>query len=107
MASVTNVNGTIVDQNGLGSRTTVINIAKTNITKVEMLTMVQALGAAGHTVAGVNGMQAALLFDDDTVDNVQVILQGGVTYVANATNALGVTGAATTILAGPFDQTPA
>ncbi len=102
MAEVTNVNGTIVDQNGLGSRTTVINIAKTNITKVEMLTMVQALGAAGHTVAGVNGMLA-----DETADNVQVVLQGGVTYVAAADPALGVTGAATTILAGPFDQTPA
>jgi len=73
-----------------------------DITKAEMTTMSTALTQAGHTIAGVNGM-----LQDDTADNVQVILQGGVTYVADGTNALGVTGAATTILAGPFDQNPA
>jgi len=102
MATFTDVNGKVRDGNGLGPKTVVINIAKTNITNKEMTTMVRALDVAGHTVAGVNGM-----LDDETADNVQVILQGGVTYVANATNALGVTGAATTILAGPFDQNPA
>jgi type 1 glutamine amidotransferase len=101
MASVTN-NASVKDGNGLGPTTTVINIAKTNITKAEMTTMSTALQQAGHTIAGVKGMLA-----DETADNVQVILQGGVTYVADASDALGVTGAATTILAGPFDQNPA
>ena len=102
MAGITDVNGQVRDGNGLGPKTVVINIAKTDITKAEMQTMVDALGAAGHTIAGVKGMLA-----DETADNVQVILQGGVDYVADASNALGVTGAATTILAGPFDQNPA
>ena len=102
MAGITDVNGQVRDGNGLGPKTTVINIAKTNITKVEMQTMVDELGAEGHTIAGIKGFLA-----DETADNVQVILQGGVAYVADASDALGVTGAATTILAGPFDQNPA
>jgi hypothetical protein len=98
MAAVTNTNGLVSDKSGLGPTTVVINIAKTNITNAEMNTMVNFLGSAGHTVAGVSGMLA-----NETADNVQVILQGGVTYVADASDALGVTGAATTIIAGPFD----
>jgi len=102
MAGITDVNGQVRDGNGLGPKTVVINIAKTNITKAEMQTMVDELGQAGHTIAGIKGFLA-----DETADNVQVVLQGGIDYVADATNALGVTGAATTILAGPFDQNPA
>ena len=101
MAGITDVNGQVRDGNGLGPKTTVINIAKTNITKAEMQTMVDALGEV-HTVAGIKGFLA-----DESADNVQVILQGGVAYVSDASDALGVTGAATTILAGPFDQNPA
>lgn len=102
MAGITDVNGQVRDGNGLGPKTVVINIAKTNITKAEMQTMVDALGQAGHTIAGIKGFLA-----NETADNVQVVLQGGVDYVADGTDALGVTGAATTILAGPFDQNPA
>jgi hypothetical protein len=102
MAGITDVNGQVRDGNGLGPKTTVINIAKTNITKAEMQTMVDALGSAGHTVAGIKGFLA-----NETADNVQVVLQGGVDYVADASDALGVGTAATTILAGPFDQNPA
>ena len=102
MAGITDVNGQVRDGNGLGPKTVVINIAKSNITKAEMQTMVDFLGQAGHTIAGIKGFLA-----DETADNVQVILQGGVDYVADSSDALGVTGAATTILAGPFDQNPA
>ena len=102
MAAFTDTNGKVQDGNGLGPKTVVINIAKTNITNAEMKTMMQALGTAGHTIAGVKGMLA-----DETADNVQVVLQGGVDYVADSSDALGVTGAATTIIAGPFDQNPA
>ena len=100
MAGITDVNGQVRDGNGLGPKTVVINIAKTNITKAEMQTMVDELGQAGHTIAGIKGFLA-----DETADNVQVVLQGGVDYVADASDALGVTGAATTILAGPFQDT--
>tara|TARA_B100000941_G_C28322948_1_gene457483 strand:- start:32 stop:340 length:309 start_codon:yes stop_codon:yes gene_type:complete len=84
--------------NGLGPRTQIINIAKTNITRAELTTMIQALKTEGHTVAGVDGFTA-----DEQADNVQVALQSTITYVADASDALGVTGAATTILAD-FDQ---
>lgn len=84
--------------NGLGPRTQIINIAKTNITRAELTTMIQALKTEGHTVAAVDGYTS-----DDQADNVQVALQSTITYVADSSNALGVTGAATTILAD-FDQ---
>ena len=84
--------------NGLGPRTQIINIAKTNITRAELTTMIQALKTEGHTGAGVDGFTA-----DEQADNVQVALQSTITYVADSSNALGVTGAATTILAD-FDQ---
>lgn len=103
MAGIAQGNGGIVaDGNGLGPKTVVINIAKTNITKAEMKTMQEFLGSAGHTIAGVKGFLA-----DETADNVQVVLQGGVDIAADSSDALGVTGAATTIIAGPFDQNPA
>ena len=60
--------------------------------------MIQELKSAGHTVAGVDGYTA-----DDQADNVQFALQSTKTYVADSSNALGVTGAASTILAD-FDQ---
>ncbi len=97
MASITN-NAFAQDGNGLGPRTQVINIAKTNITKAEFNTMMTALQQAGHNVVGVDGF-----LTDESADNIKVAIQGGITYVADASDALGVTGAATTILAD-FDQ---
>ena len=58
----------------------------------------KALKEEGHTIAGVDGYTA-----DDQADNVQFALQSTKTYVADSSNALGVTGAASTILAD-FDQ---
>jgi len=42
MASITN-NAFAQDGNGLGPRTQIINIAKTNVTKAEMQVMIKAL----------------------------------------------------------------
>ena len=53
--------------NGLGPRTQIINIAKTNITRAELTTMIQALKTEGHTVAGVDAFTA-----DQQAHNVQV-----------------------------------
>ena len=97
MASITN-NAFAQDGNGLGPRTQIINIAKTNITKAELQTMSTALQQAGHTVVAIDGFTL-----DEQADNIQVAIQGGVTYVADSSDALGVTGAATTVLA-EFDQ---
>ena len=84
--------------NGLGPRTQILNVAKTNITRAELTTMIQALKEEGYTVAGVDGYTA-----DDQADNVQIAVQGTKDYTADSTDALGVTGAASTILAD-FDQ---
>jgi hypothetical protein len=97
MADVTN-NATVTDSQGFGPRTQIINMAKTNITKAEMQTASTFLQEAGYTITGVAGMLA-----DETADNVKIALQGGITYVADASDAIGVTGAATTVLAD-FDQ---
>lgn len=84
--------------NGLGPRTQILNVAKTNITRAELTTLIQSLKTEGHTVAGVDGYTS-----DDQADNVQIAIQSTITYVADSSNALGVTGAASTILAD-FDQ---
>lgn len=97
MADVTN-NATVTDSQGFGPRTQIINMAKTNITKAEMQTASTFLQEAGYTISGVDGMLA-----DESADNVRIALQGGITYVADASDAIGVTGAATTVLAD-FDQ---
>jgi hypothetical protein len=87
----------VFDANGLGPRTQVVNIAKTNITKAEMNTMVKEL-QLDYTIAGVDGF-----LQDESADNVRVAIQGTATYAPDASNALGVTGAATTVIAD-FDQ---
>ena len=97
MATITN-NAFAQDGNGLGPRTQIINIAKTNTTKVEFQTMVKSIEMLGYTVAGVDGWTA-----DEQADNIKVAVQGGPSFVADGTDALGVTGAATTVLAD-FDQ---
>ena len=97
MADVSN-NATVTDSQGFGPRTQIINMAKTNITKAEMQTASTFLQEAGYTITGVAGMLA-----DESADNVKIALQGGITYVADGSNAIGVTGAATTVLAD-FDQ---
>ena len=87
----------VVDSQGLGARTQVINFAKTNITKAQMNTALKNL-ALTYTIAGVQGFLA-----DGTADSVNIAIQGTITYEADASDALGVTGAATTVLAD-FDQ---
>ena len=88
--------------NGLGPRTQIINVAKTNITFAELTTMIQSLQTEGHTVAAVDGFVNTGV-TNDLADNIQIALQSTITYVADSSNALGVTGAVTTILAD-FDQ---
>lgn len=87
----------VVDSQGLGARTQVINIAKTNITNDEMASIVKQL-AATYTIAGVDGFLAA-----ETADNVRIALQGTIDFETDSSNAFGVTGAVSTLLAD-FDQ---
>ena len=102
-----NLKGAGTHGNGLGPRTVVVNIAKTNITQDEMDTMLEALASGGtysgvtndaFTIAGVMGDQTGNTFVAGTSDVVKIALQGTGTINADSTDALGVTGAALTIV---------
>ena len=86
-------------------RTLIVKIAKTNLTDAELKTIVnymtQAQGSNGtgdsaFTVAGL-GTADGSAFVSGTTDVVFLKLQGTGTYTVDASDAHGVTGAATTI----------
>ncbi len=81
--------------NGLGSKTTIVKLALTNMTAANLGTIYAAMGAAGHTVAS-SGTADGSAFEAGTTDVLFIALQGA-DYTADATNAHGVTGAVTTI----------
>ena len=94
--------------NGLGPKTVIVNIAKTNITQAELDTMLQALATGGtysgvtndaFTIAGVESDGTDGAFVAGTSDLVRIALQGTGTINEDSSNALGVTGAALTVLA--------
>ena len=102
-----NLKGAGTHGNGLGPRTVVVQIAKTNITQDELDTMLEALASGGtysgvtndaFTIAGVMGDQTGNTFVAGTSDVVKVALQGTGTINADSSDALGVTGAALTIV---------
>ena len=97
------------DTQGLAGRTLIVNIAKTDITATELSTIVTYIQAGKRTsgddttsdafvVAGITTPTGAA-FVSGTTDNVVLALQGTGTFTTDASNAYGVTGAATTILA--------
>lgn len=83
--------------NGLGSKTDIVKIAKTNITEAELKTVLQDMQLDGFAVGGV-GTADGTAFVGGTTDEVFVALQGsGADYSAEGSNAHGVTGAVTTV----------
>lgn len=97
------------DTQGLAGRTLIVNVAKTDITAAELSTIVTYIQAGKRTsgddttsdafvVAGITTPTGAA-FVSGTTDNVVLALQGTGTFTTDASNAYGVTGAATTILA--------
>ena len=81
--------------NGLGSKTTIVKLALTNMTAANLGTIYAAMGALGHTVAG-SGTADGSAFVAGTTDVLFITLQGA-DYTADASDAHGVTGAVTTI----------
>jgi hypothetical protein len=81
--------------NGLGSKTTIVKLALTNMTAANLGTIYAAMGALGHTVAG-SGTADGSAFVAGTTDVLFIALQGA-DYTADASDAHGVTGAVTTI----------
>lgn len=100
-----------VRANGLGPRTIIVKIAKTDLTNDELNTIVNYMttshGSAGtgdsaFVVAGLSGAAGAA-FVSGTTDVVYLALQGTGDYTVDSSDAHGVTGAVTTIEA-IFDQ---
>jgi len=98
MATVTNTNQPVISLNqGLGGKTQIINIAKTDMTNAEVNTILVDIAFDGFTIAGVTTADGSA-FVSGTTDNLKVALQGTATYTAEGSNAHGVSGAVTTVL---------
>lgn len=92
--------------NGLGPRTLIVKVAKTDLTTAELHTIItsitQGIGSGqsitndAFAVAGVATADGTA-FASGTTDVVFIALQGTGTYAADASDAHGVTGAVTTI----------
>ena len=83
--------------NGLGSKTDIVKIAKTNITTAELKTVLEDMQLDGFAVGGVGTADGSAIVSG-TTDEVFVALQGsGADYSAEGSNAHGVTGAVTTV----------
>lgn len=102
-----------VKANGLGPRTLIVKIAKTDLTNAELNTIINAIttshgsgtpstGDSAFVVAGLSGAAGAA-FVSGTTDVVYLAIQGTGDYTADSSDAHGVTGAVTTIEA-IFDQ---
>lgn len=97
-------------KNGIGTsdagRTLIISISKTNITDAELNTIINYMttshgvdgdGDSAFTVAGV-GTATGAAFVSGTTDVVYLRLQGTGDYTVDASDAHGVTGAATALV---------
>lgn len=103
-----------VRANGLGPRTVIVTIAKTDITDAELFAALAVLTSAGgsgsgsdtngpdaFTVAGLAGSSAGAAFVAGTTDSVYVALQG--TGTPTTGSDVGATGVTVTVIA-TFDQ---
>lgn len=92
--------------NGLGPRTRIINLAKTNITQDELDAALRYLAAGdvagtndAHTVAGVSCLTESGVFTAGTTDNVQIVIQGTGAFTAASDFGIGSTGVTSSLLA--------
>jgi hypothetical protein len=106
---ITNVNKKAKAGNGLGPRTRIITLSKTNMTQAELDEVIQDLqqgGTAGTddavTIAGISVLTESGVFTAGTTDAVQVAVQGTGVLTAGS-NYLGVSGITMAIIAD-FNQ---
>ena len=92
--------------NGIGPRTRIINLAKTNMTQAELdaaILYLQTGGVAGtndaHTVAGVSVLTESGVFTSGTTDDVQVAIQGTGVATMASNFGIGTTGITATLIA--------
>jgi hypothetical protein len=105
MASLTN-SAKAKAGNGLGSRTRIINLNKSNMTQAELdaaLLYLQAGDVAGtndaHTIAGVSVLTESGVFTSGTTDDVQVAIQGTGAFTAASNFGTGTTGVTSSLIA--------
>ena len=107
MAGIAQGNGGLAGtSNGLGIRTRVINLAKSNMTETELNAALEYLMAGdvagtndAHTIAAVAPLTESGIFTSGTTDNVQVALQGTGAATAASNFGTGSTGVTMSILA--------
>ena len=92
--------------NGLGIRTRVLNLAKSNMTETELNTALEYLMAGdvaatndAHTIAAVAPLTESGIFTSGTTDDVQVAIQGTGAATAGSNFGTGSTGVTMSILA--------
>ena len=105
MAGLTD-NRVVKSSNGIGVKTRIINLAKTNITQDELDAAIRYLEAGdvagtndAHTVAGVSCLTESGVFTPGTTDNVQVVIQGTGAFTAASNFGIGSTGITSSLLA--------
>ena len=110
MAAITDT-GISKAGNGLGIRTRIINLAKTNLTQAELdaaLLYLAAGDVAGtndaHTIAGVACLTESGVFTAGTTDDVQVAIQGSGAFTAASNFGTGTTGVTSSLLADFTDN---
>ena len=109
MAEVTS-NAVSKGGNGLGPRTRIINLAKSNMTQTELnaaLTYLAAGDVSGtndaHTVAGLSVLTESGVFTSGTTDAVQVAIQGTGVATMASNFGTGSTGVTATLIAEFID----
>ncbi len=109
MAAVTS-NAKAVAGNGVGPRTRIINLAKSNMTQTELdaaLTYLAAGDVSGtndaHTVAGLSVLTESGVFTSGTTDAVQVAIQGTGVATMASNFGTGSTGVTATLIAEFID----
>ena len=92
--------------NGLGPRTRIINLAKSNMTQAELDAALRYLAAGdvagtndAHTIAGVSCLTESGVFTSGTTDAVQIVIQGTGALTAAANFGIGSTGVTSSVLA--------
>jgi hypothetical protein len=109
MATVTN-NAIAKAGNGLGGRTRIINLAKSNMTQAELDAAILYLSQGetsgtddAHTVAGVSVLTESGVFTTGVTDAVQVAIQGTGVCTVGSNFGVGSTGITASLLA-EFNQ---
>ena len=92
--------------NGIGPRTRIINLAKSNMTQAELDAAILYLSAGdvagtndAHTVAGVSVLTESGVFTSGTTDAVQVAIQGTGVATMASNFGIGSTGITATLIA--------